>query len=283
MLSNYNASNTKTDRTMLTTAVQHLKRMRGGAQSHLIRCHDGHCYVVKFRNNPQHERVLANEYLATGLAELVGLPVPLTEVIDVPLDVVSQTSEMTIILAGHEIRVEAGLQFGSRYVLSPMEGQVFDYLAPQMLNRVRNLGSFAGILALDKWTCNADGRQAVFLRRSQDKKYTASFIDQGYCFNAGEWTFADHPLRGVYPRNEVYATVKGWDSFEPWLSRIEELDEQVIWRLAGEIPPAWYGGSWNELEVMVQRLIDRKPIIRELILAFRGSPRGPFPGWPNDT
>jgi hypothetical protein len=283
MLSNYNASNTKTDRTMLTTAVQHIKRMRGGAQSHLIRCHDGHCYVVKFRNNPQHERVLANEYLATGLAELVGLPVPLTEVIDVPLDVVSQTSEMTIILAGHEIRVDAGLQFGSRYVLSPMEGQVFDYLAPQMLNRVRNLGSFAGILALDKWTCNTDGRQAIFSRRSHDKKYTASFIDQGYCFNAGEWTFVDRPLRGVYPRNEVYATVNGWDSFEPWLSRIEELDEQVIWRLAGEIPPAWYGGSWNELEVMVQRLIDRKPIIRELILTFRGSPRGPFPGWPNDT
>ncbi len=249
---------------MPTTAVQHVKRMRGGAQSHLMRCDDGHYYVVKFRNNPQHERVLANEFLATRLAERVGLPVPAAEVVEVPPWLVEHTAELTIVLGSHAIQVETGLQFGSRYVVSPVEGQVFDYLPPEMLDRVRNLGTFAGILALDKWTCNADGRQAA---------------DQGYCFNAGEWTFPDFPLRGVYPRNEVYARVNGWESFEPWLSRIEKLDEDAIWRVAGEIPPAWYGGSWDELEALVQRLIERKTIVRELILAFRGSPRRPFPEW----
>ena len=34
--------------------------MRGGAQSHLMRCDDGNYYVVKFQNNPQHRRVLVN-------------------------------------------------------------------------------------------------------------------------------------------------------------------------------------------------------------------------------
>jgi len=87
------------------------------------------------------------------------------------------------------------LQFGSRYVVSPVEGQVFDYLPPEMLDRVRNLEAFTGILALDKWTCNADGRQAAFWRKMREKKYSAAFIDQGYCFNAGEWTFPDFPLR----------------------------------------------------------------------------------------
>jgi hypothetical protein len=86
-------------------------------------------------------------------------------------------------------------------------------------------------------------------------------------------------LRGVYPRNEVYARVNGWESFEPWLSRIEKLDVDVIWRVAGEIPPAWYGGLWDEFEALVQRLIERKTIVRELILSFRGSPRRPFPEW----
>jgi hypothetical protein len=42
----------------------------------------------------------------------------------------------------------------------------------------------------------------------------------GYCFNAGEWNFSDAPLRGVYPRDEVYAGVRSWESFEPWPSRI---------------------------------------------------------------
>jgi len=64
-------------------AVQHVRKMRGGAQSHLMRASDGHYYVVKFQNNPQHLRVLANELLATRLAERIGLPVPVTEVIEV--------------------------------------------------------------------------------------------------------------------------------------------------------------------------------------------------------
>jgi len=107
---------------MPTEAVQHIKRMRGGAQSHLMRCDDGHYYVVKFRNNPQHERVLANEFLATRLAERVGLPVPVAEVVDVKAWLVEHTSDLTILLGGREIQVEAGLQFGSRYVVSPVEG-----------------------------------------------------------------------------------------------------------------------------------------------------------------
>src|SRR5208337_2506709 len=56
---------------------------------------------------------------------------------------------------------------------------------------------------LEKWTCNADGRQAAFWKRRGERKFTASFIDQGYCFNAGEWSFPDAPLRGVFGRNDV--------------------------------------------------------------------------------
>ena len=70
--------------------------------------------------------------------------------------------------------------------------------------------------------------------------------------------------------------VSGWESFEPWLSRIEKLDEDAIWRVAGEIPPAWYGASWDELEGLVRRLIERKTLVRELILAFRSRRGGRF-------
>lgn len=46
-------------------AVQAIRRMRGGAQSQLMLGADGNLWVVKFRNNPQGERVLANELIAT--------------------------------------------------------------------------------------------------------------------------------------------------------------------------------------------------------------------------
>jgi hypothetical protein len=244
-----------------------------------MRCDDGNFYVVKFRNNPQHLRVLANEMLATRLAERTGLPVPMTEVVEVKDWLIEHTPELHIQLAHNAIRCEAGLQFGSRYVVSPLEGQVFDYLPVEMLGLVRNLDTFAGVLALDKWTGNANGRQAAFWRKLRERKYTAAFIDQGYCFNAGEWTFPDYPLRGVYARNEVYAAVRGWESFEPWLSRIENMQEDVVWSLASEIPPEWYGGEWEELEKLARKLIERREVVRELIEAFRISVRRPFPGW----
>jgi hypothetical protein len=244
-----------------------------------MRCEGGHYYVVKFRNNPQHQRVLANEFLAANLAKNIGLPVPAVEVVEVPRQLIANTAELTVVVGNQQVACESGLQFGSLYVVDPTEGRVFDYLPPEALNRVRNLETFAGILALDKWTCNADGRQVAFWQKLRDKKYSASFIDQGYCFNAGEWTFRDFPLRGVFPKNEVYSRVTGWDSFEPWLTRIEKLDDQRVWEAASQIPPEWYGAEWNELEGMVDELLLRRGLVRSLISAFRDSLRQPFPNW----
>src|SRR5271165_6435059 len=46
----------------------------------------------------------------------------------------------------------------------------------------------------DNGMTSADGRQAAFWKCRGERKFTASFIDQGYCFNAGEWSFPDAPL-----------------------------------------------------------------------------------------
>ena len=42
-------------------AVQHVRKMRGGAQAHLLRASDNRFYVTKFQNNPQGARILAND------------------------------------------------------------------------------------------------------------------------------------------------------------------------------------------------------------------------------
>ena len=260
-------------------AVQHIRRMRGGAQSHLMRCADGHHYIVKFSNNPQHPRVLVNDWLGTRLAEMIGLPVPVPAIVDVHPWLVEHTPDLRLELCGRRTMFTPGLSFGSRYVASPLEGQVYDYLPEAMIGRVRNICSFAGILALDKWTCNADGRQVAFWKRPRERKFNASFIDQGYFFNAGEWSFPDAPLRGVFGRNDVYAGVTGWESFEPWLSRIESFPESALWPLINQIPPEWYGSAADELERLLAQLLERRSRVRELILSFKNSSRNPFPNW----
>ena len=80
------------------SAVQHLRPLRGGAQSHLLRASDGASYVTKFQNNPQHIRVLANEMLATNLGLALGLPMPRVEAIDVSDWLIEQTEDLRISL-----------------------------------------------------------------------------------------------------------------------------------------------------------------------------------------
>src|SRR5438445_13446887 len=49
------------------------------------------------------------------------------------------------------------------------------------------------------------------------RAYRTVMIDQGFCFNAGEWNFPDAPLRGLYARSRGYEGVTGVDSVGPWL------------------------------------------------------------------
>jgi hypothetical protein len=263
---------------MAVCAVQHVRRMRGGAQSHLMRCSDGNFYVVKFQNNPQGVRILANELIGSRLAEIIGLPMPATEIVEVDPWLIEHTPELHVQFAQSTEPCKEGLQFGSRYVIDPMEELAWDYMPVEMLHRVSNLETFSGMLAFDKWTGNADGRQATFWRKARARLYKVTYIDQGYCFNAGEWTFPNYPLHGVYARNEVYANVISWKSFEPWLREIENLKSETIWQVLESVPTEWYG-DWSALKNLGTKLIERQNSVRTLIVEFGESARRPFPNW----
>jgi hypothetical protein len=85
-------------------AVEQIRRMRGGAQSHLMRCSDETYYVVKFQNNPQHRRILVNELLGTRLATA---PV---SVVDVSEELIRLTPELCVETPRSRIPCAAGLQ-----------------------------------------------------------------------------------------------------------------------------------------------------------------------------
>lgn len=240
---------------------------------------DGNFYVVKFLNNPQHPRVLTNEMIAGSVARALGLPAPHTEVVYVSKELIVETTDLRIHTSSGEELCCEGPQFGSRFVGSLIPGRAYDYVPSCELARLPNLPDFLGMLAFDKWTCNADGRQAVFHRRSLQEHFRATFIDYGYCFNAGEWTYTDEPLRGAYARNIVYEAVTGWHSFEPWLTRIEGFNPDSLERISQRIPPEWMSGKLSDLSFLLERLAKRRSRVRDLIYSFRASSRSPFPNW----
>src|SRR5712692_4735646 len=180
-------------------ALEQIRRMRGGAQSQLMRCSDGHYYVVKFQNNPQHRRVLVNEMLGTRLAARLGLPTTPGAIIEVPEELIRLTPELTMEMPRSRVPCLSGLQFGSRYPGDPRQLALHDFLPDEQLRAVENLHDFAGMLVFDKWTCNTNGRQTLFYREQQDaavprgndrgeggrwsedndRGYTTVMIDQG--------------------------------------------------------------------------------------------------------
>ena len=261
-------------------AIEQIRRMRGGAQSHLMRCSDEAYYVVKFQNNPQGVRILANELLGTRLAARLGLPTPVATVVEVRENLIEQTEDLVIQLGRGRLRCRAGLQFGSRYPGAPAETVVYDFLPDEQLREVVNLSDFCGMLVFDKWTCNTNGRQAIFLRDKGSSRYRAEMIDQGFCFNAGEWKFPDAPLRGLYARHRVYESVRGIEAFDPWLARVEtKMSEEIVEEALSEIPPEWCGSERDALERMAEQLLRRRTLVRQLIISAWKSSAQPFPNW----
>jgi hypothetical protein len=272
---------------MPLTAVRHVRKMRGGAQAHLLEADDGHWYVVKFRNNPQHRRVLVNESLSATILEYLKISIPETALIEVTPAFLAANPELSMQLGTRRIEVEPGWQFGSRFPGDPSRLAVYDFLPDALLGQVVNLRDFFAILVFDKWTGNADGRQSVFYRamvRSPEQAggrpgFVARMIDHGYAFNGPHWDFPESAVQGLYARRVVYHGVRSLDDFQPWLDQVVYFPEDVIDRAWKQVPPEWIEDEEDALERLLETLFARRKRVPDLIAASRDSRLNPFPNW----
>jgi hypothetical protein len=262
--------------------------MRGGAQSHLLEADDGCWYVVKFRNNPQHPRILVNELLSSVLLGYLKIAAPETALIQVSAGFLTHNPDIHLTLGTRQVPVEPGWHFGSRYPGDPARVAVYDFLPDALLPQVANLEDFRAILVFDKWVGNADGRQAVFYRamvrhgeRAAAGKpgFVARMIDHGFAFNGPNWEFDDAPLQGLYARRLVYETVHSLNDFQPWLEQVVHFPEEVIDQAWKRIPADWIAGEEDALAQLLERLFERRARLPELIAACRTARSNPFPGW----
>jgi hypothetical protein len=276
---------------MPLTAVRHVRKMRGGAQAHLLEADDGHWYVVKFRNNPQHRRILVNESLAATLLEYLKIATPKTALILVTAEFLTAHPDVHLQLGARHIPFEPGWQFGSQYPGDPGRTAVYDFLPDALLPQVVNLEDFRAILVFDKWTGNADGRQCVFYRamvhssmvRRDDgggrPGFVARMIDHGFAFNGPHWDFPESPLQGLYARRLVYDAVRSLDDFQPWLNQIVNFPEEVMDQAWKRIPADWVEGEEDALQQLLEKLFQRRKLLPELIASCRLARANPFPNW----
>ena len=276
---------------MPVSARQLIRKMRGGAQSHLIAGEDGELYVVKFTNNPQHRRILVNEWLANAFLRYLQIHVPQTALIQVSEDFLAQNPDVYFSIGSRRESIVPGLHFGSKMSVNPDKVAVFDFLPEKLLGKVENLVEFLGTLVFDKWVGNADSRQAVFFR-ARAKAWTplkgeaparigfyAQMIDHGFAFNGPHWEFLDTPLNGLYFRTSVYEEVTSLDSFQPWLDMVTNFPIEVIDGAWKEIPREWLDEDEDELEKLLENLLKRRRKVSQLMEDVRRKRASAFPNW----
>lgn len=246
-----------------------------------MRCSDEHHYVVKFPNNNQGRRVLANELLCARLAEALSLPVAHGAVVLVQEHMVRYSDEMYIEGRFGRVRCEHGRCFGSRFPVDPFKSAVHDFLPSSLHCLVTNRRDFCGMLVFDTWTSNVDNRQAVFVHDSRFS-YRAFMIDQSLAFGGAAWRFtesADAPVRSAYLHKGIYQDVRGPEDFEPWLTRLEEINEDALHDAASAVPPEWYDGDRASMDLLLEQLYERKNEVRRTVRTFGcGFPKT-FPNW----
>lgn len=268
-----------------------IRKMRGGAQAHLVEGEDGHFYVVKFVNNPQHRRILINEWLACAFLRYLQIHVPHTAVLELTDEFIAENPDLYITLGSKREAVPAGLHFGSRLAVHPERVATFDFLPDSLLHKVENRSDFLGILVFDKWVGNADARQAVFFR-ARAKNWTplkgetpgrlgffAQMIDHGFAFNGAHWQFQDSPLQGLYFRTSIYDEVRSLDSFQPWLSMIENFPLEVIDFAWKEIPRGWLDSDEDALLELLEALVKRRSRVADMIEDVRRKRTTAFANW----
>jgi hypothetical protein len=265
--------------------------MRGGAQAHLLECDDGHFYVVKFRNNPQHRRILINEWIASVFLNYLQISTPETAVVSLSPEFLASHPDVHIQLGSHHEPVEPGWHFGSRYPGDPGKVMVYDFLPDALLDKLVNVAEFLGVLAFDKWMGNADARQSIFFRARLRRRlqpenepapragFVALMMDHGYVFDGPHWKFSDSPLQGLYFRPNVYQNVRSWEDFQPWLDRVVNFPEEVVDTAQKQIPPEWLAEDGDALQSILEKLMSRRRRVPDLIRNSRRGRVNPFPGW----
>lgn len=273
-------------------ATEVIRRLRGGAQSHLLRGEDGHCYVVKFRNNPQHRRVLINEWIAHAVFRHLRIATPEVAFIDLTPEFLVANPDMKISVGSTRIPIEPGWHFGSRFADEPDRVAFYDFLPNRLLEQVSNLHDFRGALVADRWLSNADARQAVFFRarvrqwapsvaaHGSKLGFVALMIDHGFAFAGAEWSLYDASVFGLYGNPKVYETVRGLESFQPWLDQVIYFPPAVLEAAARELPPLWIDKDQAALDQLLEKLRRRQRDVPALVEKCRQGKVNPFVNWP---
>lgn len=262
-------------------AKSFVRKMPGGTQSHLLEADDGDCYVVKFTNNPQHRRILLNEFLAAVLLDRLLLSSPRIALVEIDSAFLAANPSVEVQSRRRGNQPEVGQHFGSHFRNGHGEVRTQEFSSFGSSPAIDNVQEFAGIFAFDKWTGNQDARQYIYVVSGDNTRVShAVWIDNGHSFGGPSWKIADSPGFGLCQRRDVYRNIRVWGDFEPWIERIRTLEASAIHGALRQLPYAWFDGNdQNEFGRLVDLILIRRSKVPDLISQTIECFPSAFPNW----
>jgi len=249
--------------------------MKGGAQASMVATSGG-LYVVKWKQNPQHRRVLINEFIAAQLLKRLGIASPAHALVRADYAFLKENPEIANWGKKDLKPAGVGLHFGSKVPVDPDKTAIYDFLPLTLLSSVANLNDFLKAFVFDLWVDNNDGRQAIFFRVA-GKALSALMIDNGFAFgfDGTEWRMRDRVIsKGRHSLVKLYTSEQSKGTFEATISTIANITVADLEAIRQLIPREWVEDDNNELTRMLAELDRRSKrlptLLQQAVEGLRG-------------
>lgn len=231
---------------------------RGGSESQLLRFDDKLNRVVKFPNNPQGLIVLVNEIIVSRIAEFLGVCCPKGDVVVVPQELIESEPRL---------RRSDGQKFVGGYCFGSDFHEAMDDPGSASLARASNSPDLAGIVVLDTLCANGDreNNQGNLLLTTVAGNMKVMAIDHGHCFGH-RWDEAIASIASgvrVICRNDFASHLQA-QHFQPFLSKLRELDEEALKGLLDDLEGLWDLG-YSRLAAIKRYISGRRTEVEQAI------------------
>jgi hypothetical protein len=229
-------------------------------------------YAVKFLQNPQHGRILANEALASELLRRIGIATPEWKAIGIDRAFLHREKTVGFETRQGFVPAEPGLHFGSRF---SWDCRADDFAPPSLMDRVLNIDDFFKVLVFDLWVDNRDSRQAIFVG-GPNGPVRAQMMDNGFAFGSDG---VDHQLRDHCFRSPQYLPLSAYRApaaaaqYVKAIDRIQNISAEQIILIVNSLPAEWLP-DYQQIERLaniLQRRSERLPaLLRQTLAKFTG-------------
>lgn len=250
----------------------------GATVPYVVWCDDGNTYVVKFPGNPEGEKALINEFIASNLCKYLNLPIMDYALINVKKENYKKEMEEDIIPI-------SGTAFGTIY-----NADLLTILNAGMIAKTRNNNDAIKILIFDLLIGNYDRNKGNLMINSVSKELI--MIDHSHIFGVGtlwdkyqlprltEEKFDISTLNKFNYINITDSLIKDKDFYcelNKFVQKVKNIKKEDIEKIMEKIPRDWKVSN-TEKKLLIEYIMIRFSRINEILelLNLKGGDNSEF-------